>query len=414
MPKDIKNDSISTSKVEQIAREAAKRELRNRGLSLLGTLDHLTDLINTGTNTHADIDAHIADTTIHMAHSGGALHGVVVEDPIGTSVTYPSLGWRQANQSLFITDTSEMDVYTSYTTAFGPVEDIRGLQIVTTSDFFGVGTGIRIVNANTADTNDKEGGIFITNDTGGTTLGLYVWGPDSADAATAQLKSSSSLAIVVDEAISLTSTAGSVSMYLDGASNGIAFAGTYTTFLDSLGNQLASYSDVGTYIACSTDVDLVIGSTMETTTGSSQILIQGHGAFSGGNVSGGTVGIYGGQFSGTGNSRVRLGYTDSGGTPTTRFEVNKTGIGFFAQTPIARPSAYTITAAPAVSRALNCDANAGAYTGIDNAQAGTVYAQLTSLNDLRADVASLAAVVRQLIRDLGDTAGYGLLNDTGY
>lgn len=91
-----------------------------------------------------------------------------------------------------------------------------------------------------------------------------------------------------------------------------------------------------------------------------------------------------------------------------------TDMAFFGATAIARPGAYTITAAPAVADALNADANGGAYTGIDNAQAGTVYAQLTDLNDLRGDVASLAAVLRNLIRDLGNNNGLGLVAETGY
>lgn len=89
-------------------------------------------------------------------------------------------------------------------------------------------------------------------------------------------------------------------------------------------------------------------------------------------------------------------------------------LAFFNSTPIVQPGTYTITAAPAVSTALNADANGGAYTGIDNAQVGAVYAQLASLNDLRADVESISAVLRQLIKHLGDTSGLGLVNETSY
>lgn len=89
-------------------------------------------------------------------------------------------------------------------------------------------------------------------------------------------------------------------------------------------------------------------------------------------------------------------------------------LGFFNSTPIVQPGTYTITAAPAVSTALNADANGGDYTGIDNSQVGTVYAAVADLNNLRADVSSTAAVLRQLIKHLGDTAGLGLVNETGY
>jgi len=91
-----------------------------------------------------------------------------------------------------------------------------------------------------------------------------------------------------------------------------------------------------------------------------------------------------------------------------------TSMAFFGNAAIARPGAFAIVNAPAVSDNLDADANAGAYTGIDNAQAGTVYAQVSDLNDLRADVASSVAVLRSLIRHLGDDNGLGLVAETGY
>ena len=126
------------------------------------------------------------------------------------------------------------------------------------------------------------------------------------------------------------------------------------------------------------------------------------------NQAGGTTTIKSGEPTGTGTSSLLLQSVAAGGAATTRIQINLTGIGFFGATPIARPGTYTITAAPAVATALNADANGGAaYTGI-----GT--ASITDLNDLRADVQSLAAVVRQLIRHLGDTAGLGIVDETGY
>lgn len=137
-----------------------------------------------------------------------------------------------------------------------------------------------------------------------------------------------------------------------------------------------------------------------------------------GNNNGGAAFLDGGRPSGTGNSQATMRVTNSAGTKTNMIDARNVNgsyrIAFYGKTPIAQPGTYTITAAPAVSTALDADANGGNYTGIDNAQAGNVYAQLTSLNDLRGDVASLAAVLRQLIKHLGDTSGLGLLDETSY
>lgn len=88
------------------------------------------------------------------------------------------------------------------------------------------------------------------------------------------------------------------------------------------------------------------------------------------------------------------------------------GLGFFYATPIAQPGGYTITAAPAVATALNADANGGAYTNTPLVLIDA--ARLADLNDLRADVASVSAVLRQLIKHLGSTSGLGLVGETGF
>ena len=62
-----------------------------------------------------------------------------------------------------------------------------------------------------------------------------------------------------------------------------------------------------------------------------------------------------------------------------------TNVGFYGVTPVARPSAYTQTYTTA-TRTINgytSDTESVAYTGIDNAQAGTVYATVADLNALR-------------------------------
>ncbi len=68
-------------------------------------------------------------------------------------------------------------------------------------------------------------------------------------------------------------------------------------------------------------------------------------------------------------------------------------LGFFGVAAAARPAAYTQTYSTA-SRTVNAyttDDESGAYTGIDNTQAGTVYAQLTDLNALRTAYETLRA-----------------------
>lgn len=92
-----------------------------------------------------------------------------------------------------------------------------------------------------------------------------------------------------------------------------------------------------------------------------------------------------------------------------RWEANSTVpmIGFLGAAAIAKPAAYTL--AGSATRTMPTDPS-GAYTGINNAQAGTPYAQLTDLNTLRGVVSSLEGVIRQLLTDLGaGGAGYGLV-----
>lgn len=98
-----------------------------------------------------------------------------------------------------------------------------------------------------------------------------------------------------------------------------------------------------------------------------------------------------------------------------RFKVDGTGVGFFGVTPAARPSTYTQTYS-STSRTVNAytsDAESSAYTGIDNAQGGTPYAQLTDLNSLRTAYETLRASHDNLLNVVGqildDLQAYGLL-----
>lgn len=58
MPRDIKNDRPSRAQLEEIVRAIVKQEIRRRDGAISG-IDHTT-LTNIGTNTHSQIDDHIA------------------------------------------------------------------------------------------------------------------------------------------------------------------------------------------------------------------------------------------------------------------------------------------------------------------------------------------------------------------
>lgn len=89
-------------------------------------------------------------------------------------------------------------------------------------------------------------------------------------------------------------------------------------------------------------------------------------------------------------------------------------IGFLGATPVARPAAYTQTYSTAARTvaAYTTDAESAAYTGIDNVQAGTVYAQLTDVNALRTAYENLRASYDGLIQVVNsiidDVQAYGL------
>lgn len=69
-------------------------------------------------------------------------------------------------------------------------------------------------------------------------------------------------------------------------------------------------------------------------------------------------------------------------------------IGFLGAAAVARPAAYTQTYATATRtrNAYTADNESAAYTGIDNAQAGTVYATVADLNALRIAYENLRAL----------------------
>lgn len=100
---------------------------------------------------------------------------------------------------------------------------------------------------------------------------------------------------------------------------------------------------------------------------------------------------------------------DTAAREVIRFEASGSAamIGFLGASAVARPSAYTLSGS--ATRAFPSDPSSS-YTGIDNAQAGTVYATVADLNTLRGVVSSLLGVVRQIATDLGSSSGFGLLN----
>lgn len=91
-----------------------------------------------------------------------------------------------------------------------------------------------------------------------------------------------------------------------------------------------------------------------------------------------------------------------GGNLTVTGELVHTGskVGFYGHATASRSSAYTQTYST-TSRtipAYTANAQGSAYTGIDNAQAGTPYAQLTDLNALRVAVENLRALVEGAVQ----------------
>lgn len=89
-------------------------------------------------------------------------------------------------------------------------------------------------------------------------------------------------------------------------------------------------------------------------------------------------------------------------------------IGVFNVTPFARPAAYTNSSGLTGDRTLaayTADAENVAYTGIDNAQAGAVYATVADLNALRVAVENLRALgedhAKWSVSQVGDLQSYG-------
>lgn len=90
-------------------------------------------------------------------------------------------------------------------------------------------------------------------------------------------------------------------------------------------------------------------------------------------------------------------FYSAGGVGTGGVQING-NIGFFGATPVAKASAYTQTFSTA-SRTMNAytsDPESSAYTGINNAQAGTPYAQVVDLNTLRTAYENLRAMTENL------------------
>lgn len=195
-----------------------------------------------------------------------------------------------------------------------------------------------------------------------------------------EIESTTTTSVLAGTNMTLTCTAGSMTLSPSGAINANAgtnfnaSASSDVTFFAVNGNVLFDTTGGGTQTLLSAG-DILLNSTganINLTTDSADILVSSAGSFG----------------------------------------VSSAAFGLFGASPISQVGTYTITAAPAVSTALNCDGNGGAYTSTPLSLLNA--ATLTDLNDLRADVVSLCAVVRQLLKHIGDTSGYGLVNETGY
>lgn len=97
------------------------------------------------------------------------------------------------------------------------------------------------------------------------------------------------------------------------------------------------------------------------------------------------------------------------------FDHNGANFGVFSAAPVAQAAAYTQTYSTA-DRTLSAytpDDESSAYTGIDNAQVGTVYAQVSDLNALRVAYENLRAFVEDAVQMLNatvdDLQAYGFL-----
>lgn len=87
---------------------------------------------------------------------------------------------------------------------------------------------------------------------------------------------------------------------------------------------------------------------------------------------------------------------------TKRIELNSTGLGVFAVTPVARAAAMTQTYSTA-DRTLSAYTSNGqgtTYGGINNAQAGNVYAQVSNLESLRVAYENLRAFTEDVAQFL--------------
>jgi hypothetical protein len=81
------------------------------------------------------------------------------------------------------------------------------------------------------------------------------------------------------------------------------------------------------------------------------------------------------------------------------------GLGFYGVTPITQRSAYTLTGT--ATRTFPTDPSS-AYTGLATGLGSSPYAAVADVNTLRGVVSTLLGVVRQIVADLGKTAGVGL------
>jgi hypothetical protein len=102
----------------------------------------------------------------------------------------------------------------------------------------------------------------------------------------------------------------------------------------------------------------------------------------------------------TGASTGAAGKIKLGVTSASELHLGRSAgkVGVFGAAPVVRTAAYTQTYATA-SGTVN-PSSTSAFTGIDNTQVGTVYAQVADLNTLRTDLLAALQNVNQIIDDL--------------
>lgn len=249
-----------------------------------------------------------------------------------------------------------------------------------------------------------RGGITITH---ATTAGILL---ESSAGDDYTIRNSSGALQIVNSTDGFTdisiSNTGSINIGRDSATITIAKAANLV-FDTSSGNKLGTATTQKfafwnatptTQIAGSTDILAGLVTVGLRAATSNPPLNMGTGALTCGNIACRQITITDGQ-------NIVCGSTSGNkvGTATTQ------KIGFWNAAPVVRPSAYTQTYSTADKTlgAYTADDESAAYTGIDNAQAGTVYATVANLNALRTAYENLRLFCEDAVKMLNSVVDDG-------